>query len=242
MRSRVQIPATAPHFGLWNEQPVGLVTSTGADLNRTQCHITFQAENDDELFERIDTTLKRLIERGRHDFLLTMRDSYFRETELRRINDIASEAGIPTLPVSTIKSGGISAWKFRKGYSKNVLAITALYGIGLSTSDDTIELFPHDTALEKMDTGGLWRSIRLKKEQPYPATVRIDKTWISDLGMILASTAGYLTFPTRMKYPEFLRKADRLSELIRFNVFPPVINPVDPQGGILTEFNANLID
>jgi len=229
-------------FGPWNEQSVGLITSTGADFNRTHCHITLQAENEGELFERIDTALKGLIEKGRHDFLLTMRDSYFREVELQRINDVASEAGIPTLPISTIKSGGLSAWKFRKRYSRGGLALTAPYGIGLSTPDDTIELFPHDIELERMESGGLWRSIRLKKEQPYPATVRIDKAWIADLGMILASTAGYLTFPTRMKYPEFLRKADRLAELIRYNVFPTTINPADPRGGILTQFNGNLID
>jgi len=229
-------------FGPWYGQNVGLITSTGADFSRTHCHITLQADNEGELFERIDKALKGLIEKGHHDFLLTMRDSYFRDVELKRINDVAGEVGIPTLPISTIKSGGLSAWKFRKRYAHGGLAITAPHGIGLSTPDDTIELFPHNIELEKMESGGLWRSIRLKKEQPYPATIRIDGTWIADLGMILASTAGYLTFPTRMKYPEFLRKADRLSELIQNSVFPTTATPADPKGGILTQFNANLID
>ena len=229
-------------FGPWYGQNVGLITSTGVDFSRTKCHITLQAENEGELFERIDTALKSLIKNGHHDFLLTMRDSYFREVELERINDVANELGIPTLPISTIKSGGLSAWKFRKRYAKRALTVTAPYGVGLSAPDDTVELFPHNIGLERMQSGGLWRSIRFKKEQPYPATVRIDKMWVADLGMTLASTAGYLPFPTRMKYPEFLRKADRLAELIQNSVFPAATISTSSREGILMQFNANLID
>ena len=229
-------------FGPWYGHSVGLITSSETDFSRSHCHITLQAEDEGELFERIDTALKGLIKKGHHDFLLTMRDSYFRQAELKRINDVANEVGIPTLPVSTIKSGGLSAWKFRKRYARRGPTVTAPYGVGLSTPDDSIELFPHNIELERMQSGGLWRSIRLRKEQPYPATIRIDKTWVADLGMILASTAGYLPFPTRMKYPEFLRKADRLAELIRHCVFPVTATPTDSRGGILRQFDANLID
>ena len=228
-------------FGPWYGHSVGLITSTRADFSRSHCHITLQAE-EGKLFERIDTALKGLIKKGGHDFLLTMRDGFFRETELKRIVDVADDIGIPTLPISTIKSGGLSAWKFRKRYVKRGLTVTAPYGIGLSTPEDAVELFPHNIALERMQSGGLWRSIRLKKETPYPATIRIDKGWIANLGMILASTAGYLPFPTRMKYPEFLRKADLLAELVQNGVFPATTTPIDSRMGILKQFDASLID
>lgn len=228
-------------FGPWYGHSVGLITSTRADFSRSHCHITLQAE-EGKLFERIDTALKGLIKKGGHDFLLTMRDGFFRETELKRIVDVADDIGIPTLPISTIKSGGLSAWKFRKLYAKRGLTVSAPYGIGLSTPEDAVELFPHNIALERMQSGGLWRSIRLKKETPYPATIRIDKGWIADLGMILASTAGYLPFPTRMKYPEFLRKADLLAELVQNDVFSVTTTPIDSRMGILKQFDASLID
>jgi hypothetical protein len=229
-------------FAPWHGQSVGLITSTRADFSKTYCHITFPGTSQDDIFNNIETVLKDLLKKGHHDFLLTLRDSYLRETEIKRIEDVADEAGIPSLPISTIKGGGLSAWKFRKPYRRNGLTVTAPLGVGLSAPDDTVELFPHNIELERMVSGGLWRSIRLKKEQPYPATIRIDDMWIASLGMILASTAGYLPFPTRMKYPEFLVKAERLAELVENSVFQETVSPNDSRSGVLIQFNANLID
>ena len=228
-------------FGPWDKYKVGLITSTGGDFSKSTCHITVMAEKDEELFDRIDGALKVLIKQNAHDFLLTLRDDYFRAVEIDRMNDVAEESGIPNIAISTVKSGGVAGWKLRQGYRmRDTLRVSPPYGVYMTTPDDSVELFPHDNQLgENM---GMWRSIRLKKEQPYPASVRVDKDWVAKLGMVLASTAEYLPFPSRMKYPKFLRAADKLSELIDQNVFSVSASPEEPQSGFYSSFHSGLID
>ena len=89
--------------------------------------------------------------------------------------------------------GILPAWKFRKGFARGKLSVTAPYGTALLTPDDAVELFPHNTGLECEESGGLWRSIRLRKEQACPATIRVDPEWIGRLGLCLSSTADYMS-------------------------------------------------
>jgi hypothetical protein len=110
----------------------------------------------------------------------------------------------------------------------------------MTTPDDSVELFPHDIQLGT--DMGIWRSIRLKKEQPYPASVKVGRDWIAKLGMVLASTAEYLPFPSRMKYPKFLRAADKLAEMVNAGVFSTLTTPDDPLSGFYKSFSAGLID
>ena len=228
-------------FGPWDGYKVGLITATGSDFTESSCHVTLQAENDEELFGKIDDALKILVKKKQHDFLLTMRDSYFRSVELERMNDVAAELQIPTLPISTVKSGGVAGWKLRNAYrSKGKLRTSPPYGIYMTTPDDSVELFPHDIQLGT--DMGIWRSIRLKKEQPYPASVKVGRDWIAKLGMVLASTAEYLPFPSRMKYPKFLRAADKLAEMVNAGVFSTLTTPDDPLSGFYKSFSAGLID
>jgi hypothetical protein len=205
--------------------------------------VTLQADNDEELFGRIDDTLSRIIQKGHHDLLLTMRDSGgFRQAELMRVSDVAEQTGVPTLAVSTTRSGGLSAWKFRKGYASDRLSVTAPYGTALLTPDDAVELFPHNTGLEYEESGGLWKSIRLRKEQAYPATIRVDPVWIAHLGLCLSSTADYMSDPTRMKYPSFLAKASKLNEFILNGVFADTPQRIDSSFGTMLSFNSGEID
>lgn len=229
-------------FGPWNGASVGLITTAGADFSNSNCLVTLQADSDEDLFGRIEDTISKIIKRGRHDLLLTMRDSGFRQAELMRTNDIAEETGIPTLAVSTTMSGGLSAWKFRKGYARDKLSVTAPYGTALLTPDDAVELFPHNTGLENEESGGLWRSIRLRKEQAYPATIRVDPDWIAHLGLCLSSTADYMSDPSRTKYPSFLAKAGKLSEFILNGVFADAPQRVDSSLGTMLSFNSGQID
>lgn len=228
--------------GPWNDSSVGLITAAGEEFSRSTCHVTLQAESDSELFGRIEDTLQSLIQRGRHDLLLTMRDTGFRQGELARVTDVAEETGVPNLAVSTTRSGGLSAWKFRKGYGRDKLSLTAPYGTALLTPDDAVELFPHNTSLESEDAGGLWRSIRLRKEQAYPATIRVDPDWLAHLGLCLASTADYMSDPTRMKYPGFLARAGRLRDFVLNNVFAQAAQRADAELGTMLSFDSGLID
>jgi len=229
-------------FGPWNGSSVGLITAAGRDLSSSTCMVTIQADSDEDLFGHIDETLSKLIEKGHYDLLLTMRDSGFRQAELTRVSDVAEQTGVPTLAVSTTRSGGLSGWKFRKGYAKDKLSVTAPYGTALLTPDDAVELFPHNTGLEYEQSGGLWKSIRLKKEQAYPATIRVDPDWIARLGLCLSSTADYMADPSRMKYPSFLARASKLNEFILSGVFLDTPQKVDPSMGTILSFDSGLID
>ena len=221
---------------------MGLITTAGADFSNSNCLVTLQADSDEDLFGRIDDTLSRIIKKGHHDLLLTMRDTGFRQVELMRTSDVAEETGIPTLAVSTTKSGGLSAWKFRKGYGRETMSVTAPYGTALLTPDDSVELFPHNTGLENEESGGLWRSIRLRKEQAYPATIRVDPDWIASLGLCLSSTADYMSDPSRTKYPSFLGRASKLTEFILNGVFADAPQKIDPNLSTILSFNSGQID
>ena len=229
-------------FGPWNDSSVGLITVAGSDFTNSTCMVTLQADTDEELFGRIDDTLSRIIEKGRHDLLLTMRNSEFRQAELMRVSDVAEQTKAPSLAVSTTRSGGLSAWRFRKGYASDRLSVTAPYGTALLTPDDAVELFPHNTSLEDEESGGLWKSIRLRKEQAYPATIRVDPEWIAHLGLCLSSTADYMSDPTRMKYPSFLAKASKLNEFILNGVFTDMPQKIDSSLGTMLSFNSGQID
>jgi hypothetical protein len=229
-------------FGPWNGSSVGLITAAGNDFASSTCMITLQADNNEDLFGRIDDTLSKIIKNGHYDLLLTMRDSGFRQAELMRVSDVADQTSVPTLAVSTTRSGGLSAWKFRKGYARDRLSVTAPYGTALLTPDDAVELFPHNTGLEYEESGGLWKSIRLRKEQAYPATIRVDPEWIAHLGLCLSSTADYMSDPTRMKYPSFLAKASKLNEFILNGVFADTPQRIDSSIGTILSFNSGQID
>jgi hypothetical protein len=228
--------------GPWNGSSVGLITAAGSDFSNSTCMVTLQADTQEELFGRIDDTLSKIIRKGHYDLLLTMRDTAFRQAELMRLSDVAEETDTPTLAVSTTKSGGLSAWKFRKGYTRDKLSVTAPYGTALLTPDDSVELFPHNTSLESQESGGLWKSIRLRKEQAYPATIRVDPDWIAHLGLCLSSTADYMSDPSRMKYPSFLAKASKLNEFILNGVFANTPQRVDPALGTILAFSSGQID
>ncbi len=226
----------------WNGSSVGLITAAGSDFSNSTCMVTLQADTQEDLFGRINDTLSKIIERGHYDLLLTMRDAGFRQVELMRLTDVAEETDTPTLAVSTTRSGGLSAWKFRKGYTKDKLSVTAPYGTALLTPDDAVELFPHNTGLEYQESGGLWKSIRLRKEQAYPATIRVDPDWIAHLGLCLSSTADYMSDPARMKYPSFLAKASKLNEFILNGVFADTPLRIDPILGTILSFDSGQID
>lgn len=229
-------------FAPWNGSSVGLITTASKDFSSSTCMLTLQADNQQDLFGRIDDTLTKIIKKEGYDLLLTLRDSGFRQAELMGVSDVAEQTGVPTLAVSTTRTGGLSGWKFRKGYSKDKLSVTAPYGTALLTPDDAVELFPHSTGLEYEESGGLWKSIRLRKEQAYPATIRVDPDWIAHLGLCMSSTADYMADPSQTKYPNLPAKAGKLKDFIINGVFSDVPQATDLSLGTIFSFESARID
>lgn len=197
-------------FGRERRNHVGIITSTDTATQDMIAHRTQATTSFDDAIDELDRMLATLVRKNNPDLLVVLRDSKFNSAEMRGLKLNFENFGVPTLPIETLKSGGLAGYKYTPRGQGRKIKIVAPYAQAFYTPEMHINVFGSNAEIKN----GIWNAIRFAVHpQPYPLELDFDYEDIANIGFGLAKMGGYFNDPAKTKYPDILGRADKLVDL-----------------------------
>lgn len=158
----------------------------------------------------LDGLLAQIVNDSDPDLLIVMRDSKFSSLEVRGLGLNYQKLKVPTLPIETLKSGGLSGYHLTHRGAGKRMNVGSPYGYAFYTPEMQVNVFSSSADIQQ----GLWNAIRFSvNPQPFPLDLDFDYQDVANLGYGLAKMGGYFADPAKTKYPDILARADKLVDL-----------------------------
>lgn len=210
-------------FGRSTKSYLGVVTATDTATQEMIARKTPEISGIKEAIDELEKMLGGIIKSYEPDILVVLRDSKFASAELRGMRIQYDRFEIPTLPIETVKSGGVSGYCLTPRGRGNKINVSSPYGHAYYTPEMDVNVFSSQMTIRH----GVWNAIRYAiNPRPYPIDLDFDYEDVANLGFGLSMMAGYYADPSKSKYPDILGRADKLIDLY--------------QGGALSGINRDI--
>ncbi len=211
-------------FGRSQKDYLGVITATDSATQEMVVRRTPEIGSVKEAMGSLEELLGNLVREYDPDLLVVLRDSKFSSMEARGLGLNYQRLGVTTLPIETLKNGGISGYHLTPRGRGKGLNVGSPYGYALYSPDMNVNVFSSAVEIHQ----GIWAAIRFAvNPQPFPLELDFDFEDVANLGFGLSKMGGYFSDPAKTKYPDILARADKLVELYKGGALAGISREVD---------------